>query len=96
VGSFGVVKLSKNVIDNNYYAIKIIDIYSLNPIEIKCVEREIRAHIQLDNPHIIKLYGSFMENNIIYMVMDWAQNGNLFLHLKRSNLSEPDAIKFFY
>lgn len=38
-------------------------------------------HYQMDHPHIIKLWAVLEENNKIYMVMDYAENGNLFNYL---------------
>jgi len=35
-------------------------------------------HSKLDHPHIIKLWDTFVDNNKIYMVMDYAKNGSLF------------------
>jgi serine/threonine protein kinase len=72
VGSFGVVRLAKNIKDDKHYAIKIIDISSLCASEIKGVEREIRTHLELEHPRVVKLFDSFTESNSIHMVMEWA------------------------
>jgi len=43
-----------------------------NKSELNAIEREIRVHFTLNNTHIIKLYECFIENNFVYMIMDWA------------------------
>jgi serine/threonine protein kinase len=48
--------------------------------EVKLVEREIKLHSELDHPHIIKLWDTLREGRRIYMIMDYADGGNLFSH----------------
>ena len=44
------------------------------------MEREIKLHSELDHPHIIKLWDTLREGRRIYMIMDYADGGNLFSH----------------
>ena len=54
--------------------------------ELKLVEREIRLHSELDHPHIIKLWDTVIEDDIIHMVMEYAEGGNLFYHQNTKNI----------
>jgi aurora kinase len=47
------------------------------------VEREIRLHIALDHENIIKLYAAFEDEKNIYMVQEFAGNGDLFEVVRR-------------
>ena len=47
-------------------------------IELKLIEREIKLHLELDHPHIIKLWDILYEKDKIFMVMEYAEQGNLF------------------
>ena len=46
--------------------------------EVKLIEREIRLHSDLDHPHVIKLWDTIIDGESIYMVMEYAEQGNLF------------------
>jgi aurora kinase len=48
------------------------------------VEREIRIHIALDHENIIKLYAAFEDEKNVYMVQEFAGNGDLFEELRRN------------
>ena len=39
---------------------------------------EIEIHLSVDHPHIIKLWEVIEDGPIIYMIMEYAENGNLF------------------
>lgn len=72
VGSFGEVKLAQHKKSLKYYAIKIINLKTMSKSELSSIEREIRVHFTLTHPYIIKLHESFIENDHVYMVMEWA------------------------
>lgn len=66
------------------------------PAEIEGIQREIKVHSQLQHPNIIKLHDQFVEEGYVYMVMEWAQNGNLYSYLfKKRKLTEREAYKYF-
>ena len=65
--------------------------------ELLLLSREISLHYGLDHPHIVKLWAVLAAHKKIYMVMDYAENGNLFRYLiKRKGLNEYEACKIFY
>ncbi len=51
------------------------------PSEIAGIEREISVQTFLEHKNVAKLYDSFVEKNHVYMVMEWALNGNLYAYL---------------
>lgn len=73
----------------------------LTPVEISLILREIKVHSKLDHPHIVKLWDTLLDNNKIYMIMDYAQNGSLFNYhsvlLKQGTVpSAAQVYQFFY
>lgn len=53
-------------------------------------------HTNVDHPHIIKLWDTLIENDIVYMIMELAENGTLFTYQnKHQRITEAEAFKFF-
>ena len=53
-------------------------------------------HSTLDHPHIIKLWDTLIEENIVYMIMEIAENGTLFGYQNKHRIiNEAEAYKFF-
>lgn len=64
--------------------------------ELRLFEREISLHSGVDHPHVIKLWETILEDDCIYMVMEYAENGNLFYHQNtKHTFTEPEAFRFF-
>src|SRR5215211_4596840 len=56
---------------------------------------EARVLARFDHPGIVKVYGSFEENNTTYMVMEYLRGGSLeYLLLERGALSEREAVGY--
>jgi serine/threonine protein kinase len=50
----------------------------------------------VDHPHIIKVWDTFADDSNIYMVMEYAEMGNLFYFQNTKNIfNEAEAFKFF-
>lgn len=68
-----------------------------SPVEWKIIEREIHIHSGLDHPHIAKLWNSLIHEQRVYMIMEFAENGNLFYYQNsKIRFTEPEAFKFFF
>ena len=52
--------------------------------ELDNVKKEIKFHKRLYHPNIIKLYDFFFEKNRIYLILEFASNGNLFMYLRKN------------
>jgi 5'-AMP-activated protein kinase, catalytic alpha subunit len=60
------------------------------------VQREIRISSQLNHPHIIKIYDTMETAEDIYVVLEYAQSGELFDYItERGKLPESEARVFF-
>jgi 5'-AMP-activated protein kinase, catalytic alpha subunit len=60
------------------------------------VQREIKISSQLNHPHIIKIYETMETADDIYVVLEYAQSGELFDYItERGKLPEHEARTFF-
>ena len=78
------------------YAIKKVIISTLSKGDFENVEKELDIHMELHNPYIIKMYDFFKENQVVYIVMDWAANGNLFQYLTSNSPMKVEEIGKFW
>uniref|UniRef100_A0A3B1JDQ3 non-specific serine/threonine protein kinase n=1 Tax=Astyanax mexicanus TaxID=7994 RepID=A0A3B1JDQ3_ASTMX len=77
-GNFAVVKLAKHRITKSEVAIKIIDKTQLDAANLEKIYREVEIMKLLDHPHIIKLYQVMETKNMLYLVTEYAKNGEIF------------------
>ena len=97
-GGYGKLYLSKNIIDNKEYAIKYISKKKMKEVgvDISVIKREIDIHIRINHPHIIKLVSYFEDRNNFYLVMEYAQKGNLYqLIRQKKGMDENEAFHYF-
>ena len=59
-------------------AIKIIDKNKLDKINLEKVYREVQVLKMLDHPHIIKLYQVMETRSLLYLVSEYASQGEIF------------------
>ncbi|GAB6018869.1 hypothetical protein CHUAL_000527 [Chamberlinius hualienensis] len=77
-GNFAVVKLARHRITKTEVAIKIIDKTQLDSVNLQKVYREVQIMKLLDHPHIIKLYQVMETKSMIYLVSEYASQGEIF------------------
>uniref|UniRef100_A0A8C9TVT0 non-specific serine/threonine protein kinase n=1 Tax=Scleropages formosus TaxID=113540 RepID=A0A8C9TVT0_SCLFO len=96
-GNFAVVKLARHRITKTEVAIKIIDKTQLDSVNLEKIYREVKIMKMLDHPHIIKLYQVMETKNMLYLVTEYAKNGEIFDYLAgHGRLSEADARRKFW
>jgi serine/threonine protein kinase len=92
-GTFSEVAQATDKETGKVVALKTIDKSAISKKELGYVSREIEILQRLDHPHVIKLYNVFQTFNHIYMILEYAQGGELFdAILRRGKFSELDAI----
>ncbi|XP_059814079.1 serine/threonine-protein kinase SIK2-like isoform X4 [Hypanus sabinus] len=77
-GNFAVVKLGRHRITKSEVAIKIIDKSQLDAVNLEKIYREVQIMKLLDHPHIIKLHQVMETKNMLYLVTEYAKNGEIF------------------
>ncbi|KAG0429974.1 hypothetical protein HPB47_023112 [Ixodes persulcatus] len=82
-GNFAVVKLARHRITKTEVAIKIIDKTQLDPANLDKVYREVHIMKMLSHPHIVKLYQVMETKNMLYLVSEYASQGEVFDFISR-------------
>ena len=61
------------------------------------LKREINIQRSINHPHITKLYDYFEDNENVYLVLEYAENGSLFHYLRRKKkFTEDEAFIYFF
>jgi NIMA (never in mitosis gene a)-related kinase len=81
-GSFGKAILCKRKKDSKLCIIKQISIAKLSKKEAKATEQEATLLARLSHPNIVTFWESFQSNGSLYIVMDYADGGDLDSYLK--------------
>uniref|UniRef100_A0A3Q2FYJ3 non-specific serine/threonine protein kinase n=1 Tax=Cyprinodon variegatus TaxID=28743 RepID=A0A3Q2FYJ3_CYPVA len=96
-GNFAVVKLARHKVTKTQVAIKIIDKTRLSPSNLEKIYREVQIMKLLNHPHIIKLYQVMETKDMLYIVTEYAKNGEMFDHLtSNGRMSEDEARRKFW
>lgn len=82
-GSYGVVYKVLRKADRMVYAMKEIDLAGMSRKEQEECIRETRVLSSLDSDYIIKYYDSFLERGKLYIITEYAGNGNLHDYIKK-------------
>ncbi|XP_059223636.1 serine/threonine-protein kinase par-1 isoform X3 [Stomoxys calcitrans] len=93
-GNFAVVKLARHRITKNEVAIKIIDKSQLDTTNLQKVYREVEIMKRLNHPHIIKLYQVMETKNMIYIVSEYASQGEIFDYIAKYGRMSENAARF--
>ena len=76
-GAAGSVNLVRKSADGELFALKVIQMCFMCPQERKMAENEITLLKVLMGPTIIRYYDSFIEDECIHIVMEYAEGGSL-------------------
>ena len=83
-GSYGEAFLVKNKKTNEQFVLKTISLHGGSEDREKEAQKEVEALSRLtDHPFVIRYHQSFLENNILHIIMSYADGGNLQLEYKR-------------
>lgn len=69
----------------------------LKPDEIDRLRREVRIHSSISHRHILNFYAAFEDSCAIYMVLEYAEQGDLYnyIHTKLGGTMSPSRYIFF-
>jgi serine/threonine protein kinase len=96
-GALSKVRKVHHKINGKLYALKEMNLVVINPKDIQNINREIKTHIKLNHPYIIKFYDYITTpNGWLYLLLEYADNGNLFFFIRKNKpLQEKLVHKFF-
>lgn len=99
-GKFGDVYIAREKRTNFIVALKVLNKIIIRQLKAqKQVIREIKIHSYLNHPNIIKLYGVFHDDDNVYMILEYAPNGELYKEMKskpNKRFSESQASQYIY
>ncbi|CAK71603.1 unnamed protein product (macronuclear) [Paramecium tetraurelia] len=97
-GSYGQVKLVKDRQNGQLYAMKILNKKRIFEYwSTENLKREIKIQRRLSHPHIVKLYHYFEDKENVYLILELAENGSLFVYIRRrKRLPEKEAFVYFF
>lgn len=96
-GSYSTVVLATDLTTNVQYAIKMLSKrYIIKEDKVKYVKLEKDALNRLNNhPGIVTLHYTFQDNQNLYFVLDYAENGELLTLIKRFNTMDEDSTRYY-
>lgn len=97
-GTFGKVKLGVHELTNERVAVKILEKDKIQDVnDVERVAREIHILKMIRHPNIIQLYEIIETPKQLYLIMEYANGGELFDYIvKNQRVKEPQALKFFH
>jgi aurora kinase len=95
-GKFGRVYLARERENGFICALKVLHKHELQEGRVeKQVQREIEIQSNLRHPNILKLYGHFHDSKRIFLILEYAGQGELYKHLRKaSRFPEAKAAKY--
>jgi serine/threonine-protein kinase SIK3 len=95
-GNFAIVRLGIHKLTKTKVAVKIVEKNELDAENLKKIAREIDIMRKLSHRHIIKLYQVMETDSMIYIVTEFAANGEIFDHLvTHGKMKEEEACRIF-
>jgi serine/threonine protein kinase len=97
-GSFGTVLLVRHVVTGKLYAQKQFRKASLT-VHKKLVEQTKTERMVLESvnrhPFVVKLFYAFQDHEKLYLILEYAEGGELFTHLAMERMFEEDTAAFY-
>ena len=81
-GSYGTVYTVKSKLNSNIYVMKKMELNYLQAHQQQECYREVSILKKVSHQNIIKYYSSFLENEILYIIMEYAELGDLYSLIK--------------
>ncbi|KAJ5584542.1 Serine/threonine-protein kinase psk1 [Penicillium hispanicum] len=97
-GSFGTVLLVRHIVTGKLYAQKQFRKASIT-VHKKLVEQTKTERMILESvnrhPFVVKLFYAFQDHEKLYLILEYAQGGELFTHLAMERMFQEDAAAFY-
>lgn len=96
-GAYGTVLLVRHIATGKLYAQKQLKKASLittkKLVEQTLTERQILEAVR--HPFVVKLYYAFQDHKKLYLILEYAQGGELFMHLAAEKMFSEDTAAFY-
>jgi serine/threonine-protein kinase len=89
-GSFATVYVARDTENNRIYAVKVMHLELSNDGELLArFQREAHIHLNLSDPHIVRIIDSGNDNNMPFIVMEYIDGQNLKYHMLTHGPMDP-------
>lgn len=93
-GKFSFVFKAENIRTNQIIALKLLKIFDINDVKQRdnCI-KEVKLMEKLEHRHITKYLESFIQDNEMFIAVEWAEKGDLknyIKHIWESNQFIPE------
>jgi serine/threonine-protein kinase len=89
-GSFATVYIARDTENNHIYAVKVMHLELSNDGELLArFQREAHIHLNLSDPHIVRIVDYGNDNQIYFIVMEYIDGQNLKYHMLTHGPMEP-------
>eukprot|EP00667_Euglena_gracilis_P005235 EG_transcript_5268 len=97
-GAFGSAILVRNAADGKKYVAKEVNLFRMKREEREEAKNEIKVLSKLNHPNIVRYLTHFEENSMLYIVMEYADGGDLDSRIKaqRGQPFKEDAIMHYF
>ncbi|EFX72472.1 hypothetical protein DAPPUDRAFT_308251 [Daphnia pulex] len=97
-GKFGNVYLAREINTKYIVALKVLFKSQLQKCQMEHqLRREIEIQSHLRHPNVLRMYGYFYDETRIYLILEFAGNGEMYKYLKRQpngRFSEPQTANY--
>ncbi|MDP2059237.1 MAG: protein kinase, partial [Flavobacteriaceae bacterium] len=96
-GSFGAAVLIRRREDGMHFVVKEVNIAKMGPKEREEARNEVRVLQQLSHPNIVRYVEHFEKSGVLYIVMEYADGGDLHTKIKEQrNMRMKEETIFHY
>lgn len=96
-GAFSEVVAVRHKETHKKFALKKINLKSLSKGDQNHLKDEISLHEKLDHPHIVKFFGVQAKREMVYFLLEYAENSCLFFYIhSQKGIPEHLALRFTY
>ncbi len=96
-GTFGKVRIGTHILTGEKVAVKVLEKDRITDVsDVERVAREIHILKIIRHPHIIQLYEIVETTKQLYLIMEYANGGELYEYIvANTRIKEPEACRFF-
>lgn len=96
IGSFAHVNLCFHKPTEQFCTLKCMNKRQIIQLEqVEHVKNEKNILSILHHPNIVTVYGTFQDENFLYIMMEFIAGGEVFSHLRTNECFDPDTVRFY-
>lgn len=94
-GGFSKVYLSQHKKTKMNYALKKLKLRKITAADFEMMVNELKIHRELNHPNIVKFHDVIVENENLFIILEYCKDGSLFNYIRSTNLSQNKIKNIF-